>query len=67
MRFTKWLPIVNERIRQKNSVPNHGLKKGTKAIELKRVDMTMLKLLKLNNSSRTKESKKCSTTMNKIA
>lgn len=65
--FIRWLPIISERKMQKNKAPNHGLKKGTNAIELKRVDITMLKLLKLNSYKSTKDSKKCSTTMNSVA
>lgn len=47
--FNIWFPIKSERIMQKNKAPNEGRKNGTKAIELKKVDISMLKLLKLNS------------------
>ena len=44
---------------QKNNAPIEGRKNGTKAIELKNVDSSMLKLLKLNNSKSNIDSTKC--------
>jgi hypothetical protein len=60
-------PINKDRIIQKNKTPNHGLKNGTKAIELSKVAIIRLKLLKLNISKRIKDRIKCSITINSVA